>query len=409
MDAPLAARLPLEVLHRVRDVGARAVDPGEPSASSSRRPAGPTNGGPASPGRPAARRQQRRRARLSFAEHHLVPVRQSGQAGSPPPPPGARGARGVLPQQCVCRRPRRHVRGTSGQPLLHRVVDSPIDMVSAMSVNGTPSRASRACGEGRRQRRRGAVRARHRAGRACAARARDRRRRVRRRRALGRRRVRRQARAPRDDRERRRRTMLEWTPQWSVKRSNELGEEQGAMISITGDPEPELLSDLDQERVGKARQVRSPEAHLRNVMAAQVQLDDRQLPERGLGARRCSASPTSSGCGSDVERAVRLDEADPVAAWERAHRAARASVRGAERARLRRGPLPRPRHRSHDRAEPEVALALGATRRRRSAGAHAERADRGGLHDAGLAACGGHGPLDDAARAARATSSATSS
>src|ERR1051326_2201274 len=59
--------------------------------------------------------------------------------------------------------------------------------------------------------------------------------------------------------------VLEWTPDWAVKRIDDLGNGNGALISITGDPEPELLSDLDQERVGKARQVKVAEAHLRNV------------------------------------------------------------------------------------------------------------------------------------------------
>jgi len=44
---------------------------------------------------------------------------------------------------------------------------------------------------------------------------------------------------------------LEWSPPWGVKRIEDLGEEHGAIINITGDPEPELLSDLDQDRVGR--------------------------------------------------------------------------------------------------------------------------------------------------------------
>src|SRR4051812_44241467 len=56
--------------------------------------------------------------------------------------------------------------------------------------------------------------------------------------------------------------VLEWSPEWLVKRIDDLGDGQGALISITGDPEPELLSDLDQQRVGKARMVKVAEAHL---------------------------------------------------------------------------------------------------------------------------------------------------
>src|SRR5262245_41310467 len=64
--------------------------------------------------------------------------------------------------------------------------------------------------------------------------------------------------------------VLEWAPDWAVKRVSDLGEGEGALISISGDPEPELLSDLDQARVGKARPVKIQEAHLRNVMARRV-------------------------------------------------------------------------------------------------------------------------------------------
>jgi aminopeptidase len=63
---------------------------------------------------------------------------------------------------------------------------------------------------------------------------------------------------------------LEWSPDWAVKRIDDLGKENGALITITGDPEAELLSDLDQRRIGKARPVKIAEAHLRNVMERRI-------------------------------------------------------------------------------------------------------------------------------------------
>ena len=50
--------------------------------------------------------------------------------------------------------------------------------------------------------------------------------------------------------------ILEWSPAWAVKRIDDLGNEHGALISITGDPEPELL---ERSRPGRAsaRRVRS--------------------------------------------------------------------------------------------------------------------------------------------------------
>ena len=46
---------------------------------------------------------------------------------------------------------------------------------------------------------------------------------------------------------------LEWSPPWLVERLKALGREHGAQINLGGDPEPNLLADLDAERVGRAR------------------------------------------------------------------------------------------------------------------------------------------------------------
>jgi aminopeptidase len=108
--------------------------------------------------------------------------------------------------------------------------------------------------------------------------------------------------------------VLEWSPPWGVKRIEDLGEEQGAIISITGDPEPELLSDLDQDRVGRARPVKIAEANLRNVMAGKVNWTIVSYPNAGW-AETVFGEPDVDRLWTDVERAIRLDEPDPVAAW----------------------------------------------------------------------------------------------
>jgi aminopeptidase len=107
---------------------------------------------------------------------------------------------------------------------------------------------------------------------------------------------------------------LEWSPPWAVKRMEDLGEEQGAIITITGDPEPELLSDLDQGRVGRARPVKVVEANLRNVMAGRVNWTIISYPNAGW-AETVFGEPDVERLWTDVERAIRLDEPDPVAAW----------------------------------------------------------------------------------------------
>jgi aminopeptidase len=109
--------------------------------------------------------------------------------------------------------------------------------------------------------------------------------------------------------------MLDHTPPWSLKLLEGVGEERGAMISITGDPAPELLADLDQERVGKAQQKDAMKAHLRNVMARNVNWTIVAYPNEGW-AQTVYGEPDVERLWRDVAQTVRLDEPDPVAAWE---------------------------------------------------------------------------------------------
>jgi aminopeptidase len=107
---------------------------------------------------------------------------------------------------------------------------------------------------------------------------------------------------------------LEFTPEWAVHRLAELGERNGAMISITGDPEPELMGDLDQGRVGKARQTRVMDAHLRNVMQRHVNWTIVSYPNEGW-ANTIFGEPDVERLWDAVATTVRLNEPDPVAAW----------------------------------------------------------------------------------------------
>jgi len=109
---------------------------------------------------------------------------------------------------------------------------------------------------------------------------------------------------------------LDWSPPWLVKRLDDLGKSGGALLAITGNPEPEIFADLDGGRVGRAR--------MRAVSEASLRLTD------GLCNWSIVSYPTAGWAEAvfgepDVERlweaiafAVRLDEPDPVAAW-RAH------------------------------------------------------------------------------------------
>jgi aminopeptidase len=106
---------------------------------------------------------------------------------------------------------------------------------------------------------------------------------------------------------------LGFSPPWLVRRLRDLGETGGALVAITGNPEPELFSDLDGERVGKAR--------MREVAEESLKLTDGlcnwtivAYPNEGW-AQTVFGEPDVERLWDAVGRAVRLDEPDPVAAW----------------------------------------------------------------------------------------------
>ena len=108
--------------------------------------------------------------------------------------------------------------------------------------------------------------------------------------------------------------ILTWTPPWLLERTRSLGESHGAMILITGDPDPELLSDLDGARVGKARMTALAEENLRHLNERLVNWSIVAYPNEGW-ARTVFGEPDVERLWDALGTAVRLDEADPVAAW----------------------------------------------------------------------------------------------
>jgi aminopeptidase len=105
---------------------------------------------------------------------------------------------------------------------------------------------------------------------------------------------------------------LTYSPEWTKEFVTAFG--GNAMIATTGDPEPDLLADLDGERVGRA------------VPQEIVEIRMQQLAENSVNW--CGVGAPSAGWATqifgepDVERlwetlafCMRLDEPDPVAAW----------------------------------------------------------------------------------------------
>ncbi len=109
--------------------------------------------------------------------------------------------------------------------------------------------------------------------------------------------------------------LLDYVSPYQVKALEDLGEEQGAMISVTGDPEPELMADLDQERLGKARQTAIMRVHLQNVMTRNINWTIVAFPNEGW-AKTVYGEPDVERLWNEVAHTVRLDEQDPVAAWD---------------------------------------------------------------------------------------------
>jgi aminopeptidase len=112
--------------------------------------------------------------------------------------------------------------------------------------------------------------------------------------------------------------VLEWSPPWQLEELEHFGRVGGAVITITGDPNPDVFADLDGTRVGKARAKQLVERSL------DLRFRDRRISwtiaayptERW--ATKVFGVPDIERLWSEVAHAVRLDESDPVAAW-RAH------------------------------------------------------------------------------------------
>ncbi len=107
---------------------------------------------------------------------------------------------------------------------------------------------------------------------------------------------------------------LEYTPPWLVERWRRMGDEQGSAIGITGDPEPDLLADLDGERVGRARSKELAAEVARHMNEGLVNWTGVAYPTAGW-AERIFGEADVERLWDAVAFCTRLDEDDPVAAW----------------------------------------------------------------------------------------------
>ena len=110
---------------------------------------------------------------------------------------------------------------------------------------------------------------------------------------------------------------LGWTPPWALARIDHLAASHGALIQIVGDPEPELLADLDGARVGKTRSKEVAERYVKATNQRLINWAIVAYPNEGW-AKTVFGEPDVERLWEAVASATRLDEPDPVKAW-RAH------------------------------------------------------------------------------------------
>jgi aminopeptidase len=110
---------------------------------------------------------------------------------------------------------------------------------------------------------------------------------------------------------------LAYSPPWRVERARDAVEGDAAYLSITGEPMPGLLADLDAGRVGRARMVEVSEVRRRGIDEQRLAWCVVGCPTAGW-AERIFGEPDVERLWREIARTVRLDEPDPEAEW-RAH------------------------------------------------------------------------------------------
>jgi len=149
-----------------------------------------------------------------------------------------------------------------------------------------------------------------------------------------------------------------WSLRWTLTLIDEIARANGALITITGDPEPELLAGLDPGRIAHTHPPDLAEKVLKETGDGNIAWTIVGYPNAGW-SRTVFGEPDVERLRKAVAVAVRLDEADPVPAWrDHIAKLAEGARRTARRTAARRPRLPRPGDRPHRGADAGVALAV---------------------------------------------------
>jgi aminopeptidase len=107
---------------------------------------------------------------------------------------------------------------------------------------------------------------------------------------------------------------LGWTPPWIVERLEEGIRRRAAMLSISGEEAPDVMAGLDGARVARAVPADLYRTNIRAVTERLVAWCIVPYATEGW-ARAVFGEPDVERLWGALERVVRLDEPDPVAAW----------------------------------------------------------------------------------------------
>ena len=108
---------------------------------------------------------------------------------------------------------------------------------------------------------------------------------------------------------------LGWSPPWQVMRLEEAMRKNMCRVLIVGDPDPNTMAGLDGGRVARAVALDVRKAHLRGLNERTVSWSIIACPTEGW-ADAVFGEPDVDRLWEAIERVVRLDEPDPVAAWQ---------------------------------------------------------------------------------------------
>jgi aminopeptidase len=107
---------------------------------------------------------------------------------------------------------------------------------------------------------------------------------------------------------------LGWTAPWMLAMLDHYDENDGALVSITGDPYPELLGDLDPARLARATPRAQGARLMESINARRMSWTVVAHPNEGW-ARQVFGEPDLDRLWEAVTSAMRLDAENPTAAW----------------------------------------------------------------------------------------------